>query len=412
MNISALQKKIEYILPFWFGLLFFLAQISTALKSIPLIIIVISVFFLPNVGQKFIQVLKTRWCQAALLLFFIVCLACFWGPAPIALKLATLKQYNKLLYLPILAIGLSYTRNRIWAVKGFLGAMVLTAFLSIAAYLGLLQGILYDSVFLNHIMTGFAMSFAAFLALFYALNAEGKSKLFYFSLFFLFTFQVLFVNLGRTGYLIYALMLGLFFLMHLPWKHCLLALFILSGFLVVSYTFSPNIKTGLSEALSGYRHYNHNKNTSVGYRMQFHSYAIELFKRHPWLGNGTSSFPVLFYVENPVPEFGRDIHEPHGIYWLVASEFGLAGLVALFLFFGSLFLEALSLKSMRIPALIFICSFIVVNLTDSLLFYSGSGYLFILFAAYYLSEKVQSLSEKQSFALEMPLTHSSSGISA
>ncbi|MBA2709176.1 MAG: O-antigen ligase family protein [Tatlockia sp.] len=406
MNFPTLQKKIEFLLPLWFGLLFFLTQISTALKSIPLMLVVISIFFLPNVGAKFIQVIKTRWCQAALLLFAVACLACFWGPAPTYLKLSTLKQYNKVLYLPILAIGLSYPKNRIWAIKGFLSAMVLTAFLSIGAYYEIFHSIQYDNVFLNHIMTGFAMSFAAFLALYYSLNSRGKSKIVYFGLFFLFTFHLFFVNLGRTGYLIYALMLGLFFLMYLPWKKCLPALLILGGLLAASYTFSPSMKTGLKDAVSGYRHYHDNKNTSVGYRMQFHSYAADLFKRHPLLGNGTSSFPVLFYLENPVPEFGRDIHEPHGIYWLVASEFGIVGLVALLWFFGSLLFTAFKLESMRIPAVIFISSFIVVNLSDSLLYYSGSGYLFILFAALYLSERIgvsENLSFRQAEHLTTPL---------
>ncbi len=411
MNFSALQKKIIYILPFWFGLLFFLTQISSALKSIPLIIIVISIFFLPDVASKFIAVLKTRWCQAALLLFAVACLACFWGPAPTLLKLSTLKQYNKMLYLPILALGLSYPKNRIWAEKGFLTAMLVTALLSMGAYYGIFPSIQYDNVFFNHIMTGFAMSFAAFLALFYALNAQKKFKPLYLALFFLFTFQLFFVNLGRTGYLIYALMLGLFFLMYLPWKKCFPALLVLSGILMASYALSPNMKTGLSEAFSGYRHFDHNKNTSVGFRMQFHSYAVDLFKRHPLFGNGTASFPVLFSQENPVPEFGRDINEPHGIYWLVASEFGLVGLIALLWFFGSLVLDAFRLQTMRVPAVIFIGSFIVVNLSDSLLYYSGSGYLFILFAAYYLGEKINATNETPLISARL-WPGSPSGISA
>lgn len=396
MKMLVLQKKIEYALPLWFGMLFFFLLVSTSLKSVALVTVLLSIFLLPNFKEKAFQIVKTRWCQTAFFLFLVVVFACFWGPAPLAKKITILKQYTKLLCLPILAIGLSDVRNRQAALIGFLGSMLFTALLSIGGYYGLLQDlhIQYDFVFFNHIITGFSMSFAAFLALFYVFKTQGKMKALCLFLFVLFTFHVLFINLGRTGYVMYALMLGLFLLMYLPWKHSLIALLVLGSFLVGAYTLSPSIKTGVNQVVLGYQHFDRNKNTSVGYRMQFHQYAVALFKRHPWLGNGTASFPTLYAQEIPVPEFGNTLNEPHGFYWLVASEYGLLGLMALFCFFVSLLLEANSLVSMRIPAVVFLLSFMVTNLTDSLFVYSAPGFLFILFAAYYLGEKQRAVDKK------------------
>lgn len=393
MTLFAVQQKIETFLPFWFGLLFFIAQISTSLKSIPLTIVVLLIFLLPDVSRKFTLILKTQWCQAALFLFFVVCVASFWGPATVAKKLSVIKQYNKLLYLPILAIGLSYVRNRQWALIGFLAGMVCTALFGMTLKA---IGKPYDDVFFNHIMTGFSMAFAACLALFYVFKTHGMVKVIYSLLFALFSFYVLFVNLGRSGYVMYALMLGLLLIMSLPWKQSLVGLCLLGGLLFTAFTVSPTIQTGVTAAISNYQEYDKDKNTSVGFRMQFHNYAFELFKRHPWFGNGTASFQALFYEENPVPKFGREINEPHSMYWLVASEFGVLGVVALLWFYGCVFLQVLTLQALRIPGVIFISSFMVVNLSDSLLFYSASGYLFVLFTAYCLSEALPVSSKKTS----------------
>jgi O-antigen ligase len=393
MTLSVVQHKIETFLPFWFGLLFFFAQISTSLKSIPLTIVVLFIFFLPDVSRKFVLILKTKWCQAAFFLFFVVCMASFWGPATVAKKLSVIKQYNKLLYLPILAIGLSYARNRQGALIGFLSGMVCTALFGMLLKA---TGKEYDLVFFNHIMTGFSMAFAACLALFHVFKTRGSAKIIYSLLFALFSFYVLFVNLGRSGYVMYALMLGLLLMMSFPWKQSLVGLCLLGGLLFTAFALSPTIQMRVTTAISNYQEYDKDKITSVGFRMQFHNYAFELFKRHPWFGNGAASFQALFYEENPVPKFGREINEPHSMYWLVASEFGVLGIVALLWFYGSVFLQAWTLQALRIPAVIFISSFMVVNLTDSLLFYSASGYLFVLFAAYCLSETLPGVSKKTS----------------
>ena len=393
MTFSTIQKKMETFLPFWLAFLFFLAQLSTSLKSIPLVIAVVFILCLPDTKRQLVQILKTSWCQALLFLFGVVCVASFWGPATTAKKLSVIKQYDKLLYLPILVIGLSNVQNRQWALIGFLGGMLCTVFWGMILQS---QDNHYDHVFFNYIMTGFSMSFAACLCLFYAFNTKGRTQKLYLVLFTLFSLYVFFVNLGRSGYVMYALMLGLLLILSLPWRQSLLGLCLLAAFLFGAFAVSPTLQTRITTAVSDYLGYDNNKNTSVGYRIQFHDYAWDLLKRHPLLGNGAASFPTLFYEENPVPAFGREINEPHSMYWLVASEFGVLGLVGLLWFFGSLFCAAWTLGALRIPCVILMSSFMVVNFTDSLLFYSASGYLFVLFSAYCLGETLLSASKKSS----------------
>ncbi len=135
---------------------------------------------------------------------------------------------------------------------------------------------------------------------------------------------------------------------------------------------------GINKIVIEWQDFNVDKNPSVGYRLQFHDFANDLFNRHPIKGNGTGSFTALFRMEKPVPSWNRTLLEPHRQYWLVASEFGILGLISLFFLFGSLFWASWQLTAMRSIAITSLVIFLVGNLTDSLLFYSGSGYFFIM----------------------------------
>ena len=91
-----------------------------------------------------------------------------------------------------------------------------------------------------------------------------------------------------------------------------------------------------------------------------------------------------FHVENPVPEWSvsrAKLLEPHSQYWLVASEFGVAGLCLLSLLFGSLFMACWRQPESRALGCAVLLPFFVGNFTDSLLLYSGTGYFFLLFTA-------------------------------
>ena len=71
----------------------------------------------------------------------------------------------------------------------------------------------------------------------------------------------------------------------------------------------------------------------------------------------------------------------------MASEFGVMGLLALLFFFCSLLVASGSLTTLRPLAFAVLLPILAGNLSDSLLFYSGTGYFFILFMALCLGEE-------------------------
>ena len=79
--------------------------------------------------------------------------------------------------------------------------------------------------------------------------------------------------------------------------------------------------------------------------------------------------------------------EPHSQYWLIASEFGLLGCISFVFFLGCLIGASLRLKTLKPLAFAVLLPFIAGCWSDSLLFYSGTGYFFILFMALCLGEQ-------------------------
>lgn len=368
--------------------LFFVVPISSTAKSIFGALTLGSIVFSADAWPALKEMFNRPWSRAAFLLFCIAAVGCFWSPASFSEKLNAVEKYSKLLYLPILAVGLRDEKIRLMAMRAFLLAMLLTSSLSILKYAQVIQDprLLEDFVFRNHIMTGMMMSFAAYLCGFFYFRKKGIGRLVYVALALIFMFQIFFVSIGRTGYLICLLLMLLLIVQHCSLKQTLIGIFAVLGLFLWTWYLNPTMQSGMNRMVTEYSHFKDNKNTSVGYRLQFHDYARNLFNRHPVLGNGTASFRSLFKTENPLPLWPENLLEPHSQYWLVAAEWGVLGLAALFLFFGSLFRECFRMPSLGPIALASLLIFCVGNVTDSLLFYSGSGYFFILFMALCLGE--------------------------
>jgi O-antigen ligase len=175
------------------------------------------------------------------------------------------------------------------------------------------------------------------------------------------------------------------------WRQALMAMVMLCVASVFIYSQNDFMKERIQLVKTQYEGYQHNDgDNSIGFRIKFHDYAHQLFNQHPLVGTGTAGFRHHFKEDNPVPGWGHSLLEPHSQYWLIASEFGLVGIAAFLLLLYTLFKASWQLDKMRPLALAMLLSFIVGNLTDSLLLYSGSGYFFILFMALCFGEDKRS----------------------
>lgn len=386
INISKANiRNINFELLLVIAVYFFLPVSSTG-KSIAMGLIVSWVILNPIYRSSLVLLLKSPWFLSGLVFFISVCIACFWGVASYSQKLLELGKYSKILYLPLIVVAVSNDKNRNIALHAFLAAMALTVSVSVIKWIGwsTYHGDSQQFIFRNHIMTSEMMATAAYFSL--LLYQECKKPLLkwgYLVFCGICSFQVLFINTGRSGYIMYFVLIVLWLIQkyyHAISKLLLMGLS-LGVFLGICYQCSPVLQKQYQITYQQLQHSNKLKNNSIGFRIRFHEYAKELWSRAPIIGNGAGSFTALYHLENPIPERGDHLLEPHSQYWLIASEMGIIGELLLLLYLGLLLRSGWRNQSMRLYALGSAIPFLLGSFTDSLLFYSGSGYFFLLMMA-------------------------------
>ncbi len=377
--------------------------VSVSLKSVFLVLssaaIVLS--FVIARRREMFEVVMTPWFFAATLFFVVIVLGCLMSPANQSTQLDFIHKYSKLFYLPLLVLGFQDKQSRFWAMHAFLLGMLITMGCSELKVLGLFkmhgEPSDFGEVFYNHIVTGYFMAFAAFLALIYAARAQGKWRAGYVLIALLLSYHTLFINQGRTGYVMLTVLILIFLIGCI--RHRLSGLLILVPFVFLAYQ-SPLVHQGLSKVIGEAKNYQQGyQNSSLGYRLQFHQFAQNLFSRSPLIGVGTGAFSHYFSVEKPVPSWGTPLTgntllEPHGEYWLIAAEHGLVGLVAFFLLMISLSYEAYLTNEMRVIFVGLLMTFLVGCCNDGFLLLTGPGYFFVIFAAMSLGESFAKKQEK------------------
>ena len=380
----------------------FAIPISSTLRGISINLSVVFLLLNPANHTYLRHIIKQTPVKMAFLLFTFSVLACCWSAANLHEQWTVLEKYSKLLYLPFFMLAFRDKSTRTAAIHVFLVAMLITCVLLLLKAVGVVHygGQDPGQMFRNHIMTGYMMVFAAYLAAHFAYHASGwQHKVAYGLLWFLLSFQVLFTGTGRMAYIAYALLAALWVFHIFSWRKA----FILAGIggilFAGAYAINPTMQFLAHQVKDEWGLYHQNKkDTSLGFRIQFHTYAYDLFKRQPWLGNGTGSFMHAFHVENPVPEWtSSKLLEPHSQYWMIASEFGITGLILFALLLRSLFMSCWRAQETRALGCAVLLPLFLGNLTDSLLLYSGTGYFFLLFAALVLASnpKISSMSCNQ-----------------
>lgn len=403
LNKTGVKIRPEAVLPaLMIGLIFFI-PVSSSLKSIFTLLIVASIFVFRDYRQDFFTVLSSPWVWPSLALFVFILLACLWTPASFSQQLTAINKYSKLLLLPVLIAGFMDARTRNWSILAFIAAMLLTALIALLQkyqFVNLHGDGFFDPghVFHSHIMTGFLMAFASYCCAsrFFRLKTQ-RSRWLYLLLASFFAYQVLFVNVGRSAYAIYFVLVLLLCVQFFSRKQALVSIFASIALFALIYSQSPVMRDSVGKLVTDYQSYQQNqRNTSLGFRIQFHQYAKSLFAASPVWGHGTASFTYFYHRDNPVPNWWKKLLEPHSEFWLIAVQQGTIGLLLLALFFGALLWNATKLVETKALLSGLVIAFALGCLSDSLLFYGGPGYFLIAIAALCYGEYFELLKKQAS----------------
>ena len=376
----------------------FFLPISVSIKSIFLIPTLLLLLILSFYNKQLAYTFNTIWGRAAIAFFVFIIIACFWSEAPYSMQWMIVGKYLKIIYLPILAVGFINPKLRFWTVNSYLAAIGLTCVLALLKAKGIIH-LKVDQdlghIFYNHIVTGFMVAFGSYLAGLFAYRYTGWPRVVYVCLLLLTSYEIIFINNGRTGYLVYFILMILLLAQILPLKKALLGIAIFCSLFLLSYFQSAVMQTRVASFITDVKLLQQNKeNTSVGFRVQFHNYAQSLFMTQPLVGIGTGGFKYSYSRDNPVPSWGAVLNEPHSQYWMSLCEQGIIGFLLLLCLLGSLFITSFKLNESRPILFGILVVFCIAALTDTILCYSILGYLLILMSALSVGELVEQQSTK------------------
>jgi O-antigen ligase len=322
----------------------FFIPITVALTTITYLCAWFLILISGNWKQRFQQVLKNPVAISFWILFGLFLLGLTYSASPWYYALKDLHKRHWLLITPffmMLPID-DHWRNRI--INAFLCAMLVTLFFSylkcffgVDLYLTFVHKTLsFSNVFFEHLVQNFFMSIAAFICGYRFFNRSTRRWI-YFTLFVAMLVNVLFLNDGRTGHIVFLLLLMYLAYTRFGWRGI-----IISGICSVilfssAYVFSSHLRSSVTTAISEYHMYHQgNTITSIGQRVGMLHNARTLIKKHPWIGYGTGGIRIpmqqnltpneinltrpLDYVENSMLNF-----------WL---EFGIFGLIIFLVVIG------------------------------------------------------------------------------
>lgn len=409
MKLLLSEDTVPLLAPLLLVSLIFFIPISASVKSILMICSVLALLATPLYRNLLSYAYNTAWARVTLVFFIYILCASFWSEAPVSMRITGIEKYSKIIFLPILAIGFINPKTRFWGLHSYLAVIFLSCILSVLKLHKLITLNTPDAgeVFYNHIATSYMIALGAFIAgvLMFQQKNSFSLKLSYILVFILSGYQILFINTSTTGYIIYIVLMSLLLITKLTLKKAVLSLMIFFSIIFLCYKCSATMHNKIHEMGHFVKslHYNPNKrllpdinllqskdkNSSLGYRAQFHRYSKSIFEKHPFFGIGTGGFSYQFFKEQPIPRWGKKLKEPHGQYWLILAEHGMIGFLLLWILLGCLFITSLKLRETKNIFWGVLLSFCLWSFSDTVFCYSTAGYLLTLFSALCFGELIE-----------------------
>ena len=313
-----------------------------------LLILVLWLVTLPlNLKDLALSTRHSSVAMSALGLFLLIAAGTLYGPSPRAEALSVLGKYADLFFIPILATFFTTRHSRDRALLCLAIAIVLSLIVSHAARAGLLVGnpVLprypeYPGGFKFSVTHSIVMSLGAFLFSLLARDTVKLAKRVAFGvLALLCVHNVLFVVIGRTGYVVLATLVVYLVATNTRGRKGLLHA-ALAGVLVLStaYFLSSNFRDRVLTAaveFTDWRAGHDIADSSVGLRIEWYRTSFELIKENPLTGVGTGGFKQA-YAETVAGTGAIVPSNPHNDYLLLTAQVGVLGLLLLIITYTAL----------------------------------------------------------------------------
>jgi O-antigen ligase len=312
------------------------APISTALASIASFVFVASLLASGEAHRIAAAGFESAAGKAILAFLAWLVLSASWNDGGALQGLGDAWAWRKLAYL---YLALPLFQDAAWKARALAALVNVSAFAVVLAYVsvaGLIPGRtgVPGVVLANHATQGTAFAVAALCAVYLAITATGRKRAWYGFVAAALVIDVLFFNIGRTGYLALAGAVTAWAVLAARWRVTLAYGAGLAALLVAAYAWSPTFHGRIAQAWYEVRNAQTLKDeTAMGIRVLFLQNSLDLIRERPVVGHGLGSFKRVYgdYVESRYSGVqATRAGDPHNQYIYVIFEHGLVGL-ALFL---------------------------------------------------------------------------------
>jgi len=375
----------------------FFIPISTSLTDV-LALLILILWFLAGHYKTVVDQVRHPLVRASLLLFLVFILAMLYTPASFGEAGRMLKKYRELLYLIALIPFLAKERHRTWAQCAFALAMVVTLIVSCFAFYFPPEGqapALLGHAFKDRVSHSFLVAAFAFGLMTYALTYKNDKRyvIGLSVLFILATGNLFFMVNGRTGYVLFYLLVVVFLAQRFKWRFAfygLLLLLVLNfGLISVSGPYQQRMNETVANTLNYFKKSNSDTSvseTSIGQRLEFMVNSYQLLSERPVFGHGTGSFKRQYEALAEAHGLKYKTANPHNEYLMTGVQTGLVGIGFLLYFIFCQFKYSLRLSSLGKSLALGLAAITAVGcMGNSILLDHTPGVFVIYFSAVFFS---------------------------
>lgn len=332
-----MQQKSDLIARYGIYAWVFFIPISTALTNVSAMVVVLCWLFDKSTQIKWRFMIWHPAMRAILIFSTIALLSISYTQATSSGLLEATADLARLLSIGVLLYYFCKMALHQQALVLFIAAMALTmllGMLKLGFELPIGEKYLAGAVFKHHIITSFLMATSAFILANWMLDYPRFRKLTVILLLFM-LYSVLFLNVGRTGYVALSVYTLVFFFFRFNLKKGLLGILAGSFVIMVAVGYSPHFLNRIQALKTDWQIYTSGgplSSSSLGSRVEFAQNSLKLIAQKPILGWGLGSFATVYQTHYD-DTTALLTTNPHNEFLKVGVELGMVGFIALIAIF-------------------------------------------------------------------------------
>jgi len=268
-----------------------------------------------------------------------------YSPASLYDSLGFFKKYRILLFIPIV-MSLAKGQNKVAdnIVNALLFGYLIVLVNAYLVHFGLLD----PNVLSDKRKGGGFLVILAYLV-FQRIFLDKKYRYLWIGFFLAICYDIFFLLITRTGWLIFICLTVLFLVQHFSLKHNLIFLALCVVLALGVFFSSESLQQRIDLTIHNLQDYNateKNSRTSLGVRLDWYQDSIDLIKQRPLFGYGTGSYEI---AQKALIE-GKETQptgDPHNEFFLTSVQIGLVGCAVLLLLFIDPLRRSLQLLSQK-----------------------------------------------------------------